>query len=30
VSIPMVGEAQSLNVATAAAICLYQSSRAQA
>ncbi|BBX44656.1 RNA methyltransferase [Mycobacterium cookii] len=30
VSIPMAGDAQSLNVAAAAAICLYQSSRAQA
>jgi len=30
VTIPMAGEAQSLNVAAAAAICLYQSSRAQA
>jgi len=30
ITIPMVGEAQSLNVAAAAAICLYQSSRAQA
>lgn len=30
VTIPMAGAAQSLNVAAAAAICLYQSSRAQA
>jgi RNA methyltransferase, TrmH family len=30
VTIPMAGGAQSLNVAAAAAICLYQSSRAQA
>jgi len=30
VTIPMAGEAQSLNVAAAAAICLYQSSRALA
>jgi RNA methyltransferase, TrmH family len=30
VTIPMAGDAQSLNVAAAAAICLYQSSRAQA
>lgn len=30
VQIPMVGDAQSLNVAAAAAICLYQSVRAQA
>lgn len=30
VAIPMAGGAQSLNVAAAAAICLYQSSRAQA
>jgi RNA methyltransferase, TrmH family len=29
VSIPMSGGAQSLNVAAAAAICLYQSARAQ-
>jgi RNA methyltransferase, TrmH family len=29
VAIPMSGDTQSLNVAAAAAICLYQSARAQ-